>query len=490
MAEFTGKIGTPSEGFTLKVEYSYTQSITNNTSTLTVVGYVKRNNSSYYPYNSTSTVELTIDGTKYSFSPKYNLNTDSYVKICTKTVTLNHNADGTKSVAIKLYMNGKLSNYYPNGTISKTITLETIARASSPTISASSIEMGSSLTITTNRASSSFTHIISYNFGNTSDTIASGVEDIVTWFTPLSLASQIPNSEKGTCTIICQTYSGNTLIGTKSIEVELKVPNTIKPTVNTVTISEGGSTVPSSWGCYVQNKSKLKVVTTASGSYGSTIKSYKITGIDDNTYNSSNFVSNVLKSSGTKTITATVTDSRGRTGTKTVTYICVPYFNPTILATSATRCNEDGTVNEEGTYVKYTFKANVSSVNNKNSHFFKIGYKTSLSSSYTYVTVDNNGYSLDKTDIVLSDIIFSVDNSYDFQFWVNDYFTDQNPTIMSLALGTGFTLLDFRTTGKGMAIGKVSEKDKLEVALESEFSEQIYMGENKVLSFVVTDSWS
>ena len=45
MAEFTGKIGTPSNGFTLKVVYSYTQSVANNTSTLTATGYVKRNNS-------------------------------------------------------------------------------------------------------------------------------------------------------------------------------------------------------------------------------------------------------------------------------------------------------------------------------------------------------------------------------------------------------------------------------------------------------------
>ena len=68
---------------------------------------------------------------------------------------------------------------------------------------------------------------------------------------------------------------------------------------------------------YVQNKSKLKVVTTASGSYSSTIQSYKITGTDGNTYTSSNFTSSTLTQSGDKTITVTVTDSRGRIATKT-----------------------------------------------------------------------------------------------------------------------------------------------------------------------------
>lgn len=487
MAEFTGTIGTPSGGFTLKVEYSYTQSVENNTSSLTATGYVKRNNSTYYPYNSTSSVVLTINGTAYSFSPSYNLNTDSYVKICTKTVTISHNTDGTKSVAISLSMDGKLSNYYPVGSISKTITLTTIPRASTPTLSASSVAMGSSVTITTNRASSSFKHTLEYSFVNTSGIIASSVGASTTWTPPLSLANQIPSAVSGTCNITCKTYNGSTLIGTKTVTLTLTVPSSVVPSISSIDLSEASTVIPSSWGVYVQNKSKLRVVTTASGSYGSSIKSYKITGIDSNTYNSSDFTSNVLIGSGTKAITVTVTDSRGRPATSTTTYTCVEYSNPSISVASVARCNSDGTDNEEGTYVKYTFKASVSPVSNKNSYVYKIGYKLSSASSYTYVTISNSAYTLDKTDVVLSGVTFSVDSSYDFQFFVSDYFTS---TSKVQNIPTGFTLMDFNASGKGMAVGKVSEKDKFEVALESEFSKQIYMGDNKVLAFVVTDSWS
>ena len=70
---------------------------------------------------------------------------------------------------------------------------------------------------------------------------------------------------------------------------------------------------------------------------------------------------------------------------------------------------------------------------------------------------------------------FSVDNSYDFQFLVTDYFTS---TSITRNIGTGFTLMDFNASGKGMGIGKVSEKNMLEVGLETEFNKTTYLDMN------------
>ena len=152
------------------------------------------------------------------------------------------------------------------------------------------------VTITTNRASSNFTHTITYTFGATTGTIASSVGTSVPWVVPISLANQLPNTDSGTCTITCQTYNGSTLIGTKTVNLTLTVPSSVVPEISSIVISEAGST-PIDWGVYVQNKSKLKVVTTARGSYSSTIQSYKITGIDGNTYTSSNFTSSTDRKS-------------------------------------------------------------------------------------------------------------------------------------------------------------------------------------------------
>ena len=128
MASFNGNIGTPSGGFNLKVEYSISQSVSGNYSDVTATGYVKRNNSSYRPYNSSSSASLTINGTSKSYTGSYDLRSDGYKTITSNTVRVYHNNDGTKSITISFSFNGKLSNYYPNGSISQTITLPSIPR--------------------------------------------------------------------------------------------------------------------------------------------------------------------------------------------------------------------------------------------------------------------------------------------------------------------------------------------------------------------------
>ena len=454
------------------------QSIANNTSSVKL-RLECRSISSSYTTKGSSGLTSKIDGTTVKSNASVDMsNTNTWQNFGERTITVTHNADGTYSASKSGSFTctaGSSSYSLSSGSASVTVKPATIPRASTPTVSASSVAMGSSVTINTNRVSSSFTHIIKYKFGGASGTIASNVGTSTTWTLPLSLANQIPNATSGTGTITCQTYNGSTLIGSKSINITLTVPSSVVPSISSIALSAGNSNVPSSWGVYVQGKSALKVVTTASGSYGSTIKSYKITGIDNNTYYSSNFTSSILQSSGTKTITATVTDSRGRTATKTTTYTCVAYSNPSITTATVTRCNSDGTANEEGEYVKYSFKASVASVSSKNTYSYKIGYKNSTSSSYTYITISNSAYTLDKSNVVISGVTFSVDNSYDFDFLVTDYFTS---TSVKKSIGTGFTLMDFNSTGKGMAIGKVSEDDKLEVALPTEFTEDVTLNKS------------
>lgn len=128
MASFEGSIGTPSGGFNLKVEYSISQSVSGNYSDVTATGYVKRNKSSYYPYNSSSSASLTINGTSKSYTGSYDLRSDGYKTITSNTVRVYHNNDGKKSITISFSFNGKLSNYYPNGSISQTVTLPSIPR--------------------------------------------------------------------------------------------------------------------------------------------------------------------------------------------------------------------------------------------------------------------------------------------------------------------------------------------------------------------------
>lgn len=133
MASFEGQIGLQKyvEGgdFELKVEYTITQDIDNNKSTISATGYVKRLTSYVWPFNGNGgDGNLSIDGNnKYENIP-YNINNDEWIPLMSHEVTVDHNNDGTRSIEIVFSFNGNLSVGYPNGSIRQTITLPTIPR--------------------------------------------------------------------------------------------------------------------------------------------------------------------------------------------------------------------------------------------------------------------------------------------------------------------------------------------------------------------------
>ena len=163
----------------------------------------------------------------------------------------------------------------------------------------------------------------------------------VSWTPALALANQIPSTTSGTCTITCDTYNDSTKIGTKTCTLTLTVPASVKPTISSLTTSRVDGNVPSTWGIYVQSKSKATLtINGAAGSYGSTIKSYSISG-GGYSGTSSTLTTGFLNSSGTITFTATVTDSRGRTSAAaTVSITVIAYSVPSFSSDrKSTRLN-------------------------------------------------------------------------------------------------------------------------------------------------------
>ena len=78
-----------------------------------------------------------------------------------------------------------------------TITVTYEEAASQPTLSAYTINMGSPVTIYTNRQSTAATHTLRYSFFTVNQTIATGVTGSASWTPPVSLAAQIPNASSG-----------------------------------------------------------------------------------------------------------------------------------------------------------------------------------------------------------------------------------------------------------------------------------------------------
>ena len=173
------------------VEWSATQSVDNNTSTISWAAYGGSDGTSTTKYTETGPVAVTINGTTVlSLTSRFTMTKGQ--KIGSGTITIAHNTDGTKSISVGI--SAAIWQTAVNCTYSGTITLNTIPRATTPTVSSSSVAMNSAVTINTPRASSSFTHTLTYSFGSASGTIATGVGTSYSWTVPLSLANQVPNT--------------------------------------------------------------------------------------------------------------------------------------------------------------------------------------------------------------------------------------------------------------------------------------------------------
>ena len=352
------------KGWRLRLDWSITgQSIADNKSTLSLDLGVY-DGTGYSQNESSGEAYYIIQGEK-RWNP-YNYSSTGWYKLGSKTITVSHNADGTKSIALTAEWDcGFDSSYTPRHlSLSETVTLPTIPRASTATTSGSTL--GETLAITIKRASSSFTHKLYYTCGSVKDQlIAENVGTSYSWNAPpVSLAQQAPNAETVALTLTVKTYNGSTYVGAWSTPVKLAVPSTVVPSLS-VAISDPTG-VSNTYGGYVQLRSKVKVDITASGAQGSTIKSYsiKVGGIYAAT--SASGTTDYLPDSGELIVACAVTDSRGRTATKTQSITVLAYSKPAITAISAARCNSDGTANRAGSYGKVTFSGAITSLSSKN----------------------------------------------------------------------------------------------------------------------------
>ena len=387
-------------------------------------------------YNNTTTVSIT--GSLLT-------NLAAYFAADNNTITI-YNPSPVES------SHGYSNNYLQWSSVTMTVTYT--EAASVPTVSSSSVNLGSAVTISTNRLTTSATHTLTYAFGSTSGTIATGVGDSVSWTPGLALAAQIPNATSGLCTITCKTFVSGTETGSSSVTLTLNVPSSVVPSISGVTTAEATSGIAAQFGGYVRTRSKLSVAISASGSQGSTVSSYRTT-LDNVTYTASSFTSNTLNTAGTLTLTVTVTDSRGRTATTSKSITVLDYSPPSLTAFRAERCNTDGSAAQmDGTRVRVSLAGSVSSVGSRNTISCAVYYKLSTASAWTQATtVSASNYAVSATNLLLSQT-FDTLSSYDLKVRLTDYFYYVEQTV---SIGTKQVLMDFYSGGNGIAFGKVAE---------------------------------
>lgn len=329
-ATFSGQYG---HNMTLEVWSDWNrQNVASNSSTVNVQARLRTNGYASM-YGVTADLTVTINGGSAIEHPAINIGTNSSQLIFGHDYSVPHNGDGTKTVGIKISV-ALNAGGYGSSMVAFDLKLPTIPRAS--TISDVTGTLGSAMTLNINRKNSGFKHTVKYNFGALSGTIATNVDTSVSWTPPLNLATAMPNKTSDWGNITVETYSGSSKIGSATCRLTLNVPDSVKPTLGSITLTDSNATVKNllnTANTFAQVMSNVKVTfNSASGAYGSTISSYRaeIVGKNQST-NSNNGLLGMMNFNGTVTIRATVTDSRGRTSNAVeVEATVINYFTPQI----------------------------------------------------------------------------------------------------------------------------------------------------------------
>ncbi|MCI8348673.1 MAG: hypothetical protein HFE74_04445 [Firmicutes bacterium] len=353
-----------------------------------------------------------------------------------------------------------------SGTLTATgcssVSIATYFLASTP--SASNVTTGSSVTIYTNRNSSSLTHTVSLSVGGTKRVEWTGVGASKAYTIPRSWASYITNAANATCTITCTTYNGSSQIGSaKTSTFTITVNSADIPTISGVSVvPQNTNSVVNGWGIYLQGYSKAKIqVTGASGVYGSSIKSYKVV-YNGSTSTTHPYTTPVFDSAGTKSATVYAIDSRGRSSSGyTINWGVVSYAKPTLSSVSTYRSLSDGTKDDSGTYIAVKGAASCSDCSKNNSVSLRCRYKTKTGSYGEYIDIVANTLS------VIGDGNVLVTTSYIVEVSAIDSLG--SVATIQLSIPTKKVALNFMDEVKGAGIGKYAEKENvLQVGFSTE----------------------
>lgn len=394
-----------------------------------------------------------IDGVKYNFTSNFNTGeTKSGNKtIFTKTLDVAHGDTGAKTLAV--------SASYTTGVSAGTImastskTLDTIHRATTPTVSAASADMGDTVTISTPGASEDFTHDLAYSFGG-SDFVAIATDVVAScdWVTP-DLAGEVPNAVNGAATIRCITKYGGVTVGTKTVTMTLKVPDSVVPSITGVVRHDVNTAVLAQFGAYIKTKSQIKTSISATGAKGSTIKSYSAT-FEGKRYTGAEFTTDTVATSGTLDMVVTVTDSRGRTASTTLSTTVLDYSRPTISALTAYRVDASGAEDPDGDHIAVRYVYGVASLGIKNTAAMVIEFKLSTDTEWTQLLTSS--VRVGKGTATPASPTFSTDYQYNVRMTVTDWFG--TAISRSTILPSGTVVLDIGADGDCLGIGETAQE--------------------------------
>ena len=451
MTSINGETG--KNGFKLRLDYEVTkQSTADNKSTVHMVLYLYANTTG--SYNQDGDAYWSINGKKTYYTFSYT--SPAWYVLGERTEEISHNNDGTKTVTLSgVWCSAISGGWAPYSlSVSGEVTLPTIPRATTPGIGG--VTMGETAHISLPRASSGFTHTLRYVFGGAAETIATGVATGYDWLVPESLAAQIPDAASGKGTLTCETYSGSTLIGTKSVTFTASVPGSMKPAVLSgwaaVTYDNSG-TAAENMAAWVQGYSKAKAAFDASKvtcRQGAGVSKFSITYLGKTT--AGNPCRTETISTTGATVRCTVTDSRGLTAWEDFNIALLEYAPPALVGADLFRSDGEGTAADGGAHIAGVARVRYSELGGLNSVTLK-GYWKSVGGGYgagETLTVGTVG-------LVTGDVEISPDRSYVALLVLTDSLG--NTARYEENIPTEKVAFHLKEGGKGAAFGKAAETE-------------------------------
>lgn len=440
------------------------QNTQNNSSQVRVRLALLNTTTVFAQYSCSAWVDL--DGRRLNWTGSPNMTSyNSTIWLIDQTITVGHNADGSKSFGLSASFSG--SGGWSPGTLSiggNSFTLTTIPRSSSVSVGAGII--GSPITINISRQNPRFKHTIRYHWGNKQGTIASDVDTSATWVIPLDFANDIPDSTTGAGTIYVDTYSGGTRTGTQSVTLTASVPASIKPTFSGFSLSDSNTAaqnvVPNT-NTFIQVISNIKVAFSgASGSYGSTITGYRAEIVGKNqATNINGGTLGIMNYSGSITVRARVVDSRGRwSETKDIQVKVLEYFAPALSFSIARTGSTSSTLT-----VTRNAKVAPLSVNGVQKNTMALTFKVARLGAEAY-TPDNGPAS--GTWSSISTLVNSqanlAGNYLANQSWVVIGALEDKFTRTEFAVNVATESVVFSYDRSGVGVNKIRERGALDVA--------------------------
>lgn len=339
----TGKFSGTTSNSRIKptITWSAVQSVEGNYSDITAILTYKRNNDQVTGGSWSGT--LTIGNQVFKGSKRFNITNDADAEAIRATARILHDDYGKATVTIRA--TGAISgSTLTSTTISGDAVLDTIPRASQ--VSSGDGTIGGCATVVITRKNDSFTHSLAYTFGQrsgyvsaegalveTEETFTGGV---VNMQLPEAFYDQLLTSAQGTCTLVCSTYSGQTLIGTKTAQFTVRTDPALCAPQLSGTVTEGNPLVAELTGgkSFIRYISQGVCTIHAQGRYGATITQKRIAGIPvtEDTL--------TLSALEQDTVQFSCTDSRGYTASCEIPLQLIPYV---LLTNDATVQRTDPT---------------------------------------------------------------------------------------------------------------------------------------------------